>query len=237
MSSDTLVIEDLHVFYGSQEVVHGIDLRVGDGESVAMLGMNGAGKSSILRAISGLVKHTSRRLDFVGSSLGHSRPARVARAGIAHVPEGRHLFSEMTVRDNLYLGGAFRNRQQRNVQLDRVFELFPWLEARLTQHAQTLSGGEQQTLAIGRALMSDPRLLILDEPMAGLAPIVVRSIADVLRRLTQDEGLSVLLVDQSPDNAFEISNRAYLLREGYMVRSGSKEDFAEVWSEMVDLKS
>jgi branched-chain amino acid transport system ATP-binding protein len=190
---------------------------------VAVLGANGAGKTTTLRAISGTVKR-SGGLTFDGKSLGRRGPEAVARLGIAHVPEGRGTFAELTVHENLRLGAYTRRGPEIKADYARVMNLFPWMFERQGQQAGTLSGGEQQMLAMGRALMQRPRLLLLDEPSLGLAPSVVAEIFRVIRRLNEEEGLSVLLVEQNAVIALESAARAYVLEVGRVVVTGTSEE-------------
>ncbi|HEV2902763.1 MAG TPA: ABC transporter ATP-binding protein [Gaiellaceae bacterium] len=203
------------------QALHGVSLTVGDGEMVAVLGPNGAGKTTTLRAVSGTV---ARRGEVVFDGKRLPRAAeRTARLGIAHVPEGRGTFAELTVLENLRLG-AYTRRNGLGGGLDRVLEFFPWMRERRDQQAGTLSGGEQQMLALARALMGRPRLLLLDEPSLGLAPIVVREIFGIVRRLNEEEKLSVLVVEQNAAVALESSSRAYVLESGKVALEGPSEE-------------
>jgi branched-chain amino acid transport system ATP-binding protein len=203
------------------QALHGVSLTVDDGEMVAVLGANGAGKTTTLRAVSGTVAR-SGEVVFDGKRLPRSAE-RTARLGIAHVPEGRGTFSELTVLENLRLG-AYTRRNGLGDGLERVLEFFPWMRARREQQAGTLSGGEQQMLALARALMSRPRLLLLDEPSLGLAPIVVREIFAIVRRLNEEEKLGVLVVEQNAAVALESSSRAYVLESGKVALEGPSEE-------------
>jgi branched-chain amino acid transport system ATP-binding protein len=209
--------------YGSTTALHGIALAVEEGESVAVLGANGAGKTTTLRAISGTVKR-SGRLTFDGRSLGRRGPESVARLGIAHVPEGRGTFAELTVRENLRLGAYTQRSSAFKADYGRILDVFPWMAEREGQQAGTLSGGEQQMLALGRALMQRPRLLLLDEPSLGLAPAVVGEIFRVVRRLNEEEGLSVLVVEQNAVIALKSAARAYVLEVGRVVVTGTSDE-------------
>jgi branched-chain amino acid transport system ATP-binding protein len=209
--------------YGALEALHGIDLSVDEGEIVAVLGANGAGKTTTLRAISATVK-TSGELLFAGGPLSR-RPEAVARAGIAHVPEGRGTFAELSVDENLRLGAHVRSdRTGIKADYERVLERFPILGERRTQAAGTLSGGEQQQLALGRALMQRPRLLLLDEPSLGLAPRVVAEFFAVVGELNEQQGLSVLVVEQNASIALDSSARAYVLEVGRVAVAGASAD-------------
>ena len=205
------------------QALHGLSLNVADGEMVAVLGPNGAGKTTTLRAVSGTVTR-SGEVAFDGKRLPRS-PERTARLGIAHVPEGRGTFSELTVLENLRLG-AYTRRNGMGDDLERVYAFFPWMRGRAGQHAGTLSGGEQQMLALARALMGRPRLLLLDEPSLGLAPMIVREIFGIVRRLNEEEKLSVLVVEQNAAVALESSSRAYVLEAGKVVLEGPSADLA-----------
>ena len=209
--------------YGGLQALHGINLSVGEGEVVSVLGANGAGKTTTLRAISGTVR-TSGELLFSGSRLPR-RPEAVARAGVAHVPEGRGTFMELTVEENLRLG-AYIRRDRAGVKADqeRVFERFPILAERRRQAAGSLSGGEQQQLALARALMQRPRLLLLDEPSLGLAPMLVAELFRVIGELNQEEGLSVLVVEQNATLALSASSRAYVLEVGRVAVAGTSDE-------------
>jgi branched-chain amino acid transport system ATP-binding protein len=220
-----LELEDVEARYGPVQALHGVSLSVGEGEVVAVLGGNGAGKTTTLRAISGLVS-TAGEVRFAGERISRASPERVARAGIAHVPEGRGLFNELSVYDNLRLG-AFLQRSGFDEDYERVRAHFPWLEDRRDQQAGTLSGGEQQMLAIARALMARPRLLLLDEPSLGLAPLVVREIFAILGDLNEKEGLAVLVVEQNAKLALRSSSRAYVLEVGRVALEGPSAELAE----------
>jgi branched-chain amino acid transport system ATP-binding protein len=220
-----LELDDVHARYGPVEALHGVSLSVGEGEVVAVLGGNGAGKTTTLRAVSGLVS-TSGDVRFAGERITRAAPERVARAGVAHVPEGRGIFQELSVYENLRLG-AYLRRKGFAESYERACGLFPFLEARRQQQAGTLSGGEQQMLAIARALMSRPRLLLLDEPSLGLAPIVVREIFGILGDLNEQEGLAVLVVEQNARLALRSSSRAYVLEVGRVALEGPSTELAE----------
>jgi branched-chain amino acid transport system ATP-binding protein len=218
-----LRLEDVSARYGPTTALHGVSLTVDEGESVAVLGANGAGKTTTLRAISGTVRRTGG-LTFDGKSLGRRGPEGVARLGIAHVPEGRGTFSELSVRENLRLGAYTRRGRDFKTDYARVVELFPWMSRREGQQAGTLSGGEQQMLALGRALMQRPRLLLLDEPSLGLAPTIVAEIFRIVRQLNEEEGLSVLVVEQNAAVALETAARAYVLEVGRVVVTGTSDE-------------
>ncbi len=219
-----LELENVEARYGDVKALHGVSLAVEEGQIVAVLGANGAGKTTTLRAVSGAVKRTGE-LRFDGKSLGRRGPESVARLGIAHVPEGRGTFGELSVWDNLRLG-AFTRRGGFTENAERITAYFPWIGERRDQHAGTLSGGEQQMLALGRALMSRPRLLLLDEPSLGLAPLVTREIFRIVRELNEKEGLTVLVVEQNAKIALEVAHRAYVLEVGKVAVSGTSEELS-----------
>jgi branched-chain amino acid transport system ATP-binding protein len=220
-----LDVRGLHAGYGPIEVLHGLDLTVGDGEIVVVLGANGAGKTTTIRAVSGTI---ARRGDitFAGKSIVHASPDAIVHGGIAQVPQGRGTFVDLTVEDNL-LVGAYVRKQDPRPDIDRWFEVFPRLRERRTQKAGSLSGGEQQMLAIARALMSHPKLLLCDEPSLGLAPIIVQEMFRTLAGLNKDEGTSILLVEQNANLAMEIAHRAYLLETGSIVASGDAKEMLD----------
>jgi branched-chain amino acid transport system ATP-binding protein len=216
-----LKVEDLHIFYGSIEALKGISLEVSEGEIVAVLGANGAGKSTLLRAISGLLPIRNGNIQLRGEKLNKVQAYEIVIKGISHAPEGRKVFITLTVEENLNLG-AYTHRKDAKVITDakeRVFNLFPILKARRNQLAGTLSGGEQQMLSIGRALMSTPRILLLDEPSLGLAPLLVRQIFQIIREIN-DQGVSILLVEQNARKALSIAHRGYVLETGNISISG-----------------
>ena len=218
-----LRLEGVEARYGPTRALHGISLEVGDGEIVAVLGANGAGKTTTLRAISGTVR-SAGDVVFAGANLNHRGPEAVARLGIAHVPEGRGTFGELNVRENLRLGAYTRRGRVPQGDYQRMLELFPWMSERERQQAGTLSGGEQQMLALARALMQRPQLLLLDEPSLGLAPTIVGEIFRIVRRLNEEEGLSVLLVEQNAVIALETAARAYVLEVGRVALTGTSEE-------------
>jgi branched-chain amino acid transport system ATP-binding protein len=218
-----LVVEGLHAGYGHVPVLRGVDLHVAAGEIVTLVGANGAGKSTLLKTIVGLVHASSGCVRYEGDDITRTVPERVVRSGLALVPEGRMLFGPLTVEENLKLGAFARRGAPDPEDYERVFALFPVLRERLGQTASTLSGGEQQMLAIGRALMSRPRLLLLDEPSLGLAPKVIAEIFGTLDRLRTD-GLTVLLVEQDVKIALRHADRGYVMRTGAIAHSGSAKE-------------
>jgi branched-chain amino acid transport system ATP-binding protein len=219
-----LELRDVSARYGPIRAVHGVSLTVDEGEVVALLGANGAGKTTTLRAISGTVR-TGGQIVFDGRPIARRQPESVARRGIAHVPEGRGLFSELTVWENLRMGAYVRgDRKSLQEESKRVFEYFPWMGARRDQPAATLSGGEQQMLALGRALVARPRLLMLDEPSLGLAPTVVAELFRIVRHLNEERGMTVLVVEQNANIALETAARAYVLEVGRVALHGASDE-------------
>jgi branched-chain amino acid transport system ATP-binding protein len=222
-TSPLLTVQGLHAGYGETEVLRGVDFTVNAGEVVAVLGSNGVGKSTLNRAISGIVRARSGAIVFEGADLVQEKPAAIVARGLIHVPEGRRIFPNMSVRDNLDLGSYRRAGARRAQNRERVLGIFPRLYERRAQRADTLSGGEQQMLAIGRGLMAEPRLIILDEPSLGLSPLLVEELFALVKRINAD-GVSVLLVEQNVVQSLEVANRAYILAEGKFVMSGSAAD-------------
>jgi branched-chain amino acid transport system ATP-binding protein len=221
-----LELRDLDVRYGGIRAVKGIDLHVEEGELVCMIGANGAGKSSTLRAVSGLIQSAPGQVRYDGRDLAGVRAHVRARSGLVMVPEGRGIFPQLTVDENLAMGAYARHGPDIEADRDRMFTLFPRLRERRWQTGGTLSGGEQQMLAIGRALMSRPRLLLLDEPSMGLAPIVVQKIFEVVRDINK-AGVTVLLVEQNANLALQVATRAYVLESGVITLSGAAKDLAD----------
>ena len=223
--SALLELDGVEARYGPVQALRGITLEVAEGEVVAVLGANGAGKTTALRAISGTVRR-SGRISFGGKAL-HGGPEAVARAGIAHVPEGRGTFTELSVLENLRLGAYTRRERNVRADVDRVAQWFPWIRERSGQQAGTLSGGEQQMLALARALMARPKLLLLDEPSLGLAPMIVREIFRIVGELNEREGLTVLVVEQDARIALRTAARAYVLEVGRVAVDGTSEELQE----------
>jgi branched-chain amino acid transport system ATP-binding protein len=216
-----LDVEDLRAFYGPTPALHGIDFSIGEGGVAALLGANGAGKTTTLRAISGVIRATGS-IRFDGQSIIGRAPEQIARLGIAHVPEGRGTFSRLTVEENLRLGAITRSdRRAAATDIERCFSYFPILRERYRQQAGTLSGGEQQMLAVARALMLRPRLMLLDEPSFGLAPMVVTQLFGILSRINADEGVGMLVVEQNTALALSLAGDAYVLETGRIVLSGA----------------
>ena len=222
--STLLELSGVEARYGPIKALHGVSLTVADGEIVALLGANGAGKTTTLRAVSGTVRHTGE-IAFEGKQIARGKPDAVARAGIAHVPEGRGLFTQLSVWENLRMGAYVRGeRRTLRAEAPRVFKYFPWLERRRDQQAGTLSGGEQQMLALARALVGRPRLLMLDEPSLGLAPTVVQEIFRIVKELNVDDGLTVLVVEQNANVALDAAARAYVLEVGQVAIEGQSAE-------------
>jgi branched-chain amino acid transport system ATP-binding protein len=226
VSGPLLEISDLSVHYGAIQALHGISIRVEAGEIVTLIGANGAGKSTTLRAVSALCRTTGGSIRFDGRDLAGRKPHQILRLGLAQVPEGRGIFPNLTVDENLDLG-AFVRKDAKEVEADRarVFTLFPRLKERLKQRAGTLSGGEQQMLAIGRALLARPRLLLLDEPSLGLAPQLVQTIFRIIREINA-AGTTIFLVEQNAHMALQVAHRAYVLEVGRVVMSGDAKQLA-----------
>ncbi len=215
-----LAVDGLHAYYGSIHALKGISLQIGEGEIVTLIGNNGAGKTTTLRAISGLVRNHQGEISFQGRDISRARSDQIVNLGIIHVPEGRKIFSRLTVAENLMMGAYLRKDKAKIAQdFELVYSLFPRLQERERQMGGTLSGGEQQMLAIGRALMSRPRLLMLDEPSMGLAPIVVEEIFETIKKLNS-QGLTVLLVEQNANLALSIADQAYVMETGEIALQG-----------------
>ena len=222
-----LRVENLAVNYGMINAVRGVNFEVNQGEIVSLIGANGAGKSTILRTISGLIKPASGTLTYEGQNITKTNAQKIVQLGISHVPEGRHVFKGLSVRENLEMG-AFLRKDRTNIEEDiqAVYDRFPVLGERQKQDASTLSGGEQQMLAMGRALMSKPKLLLLDEPPMGLAPIFIQEIFNIIQQI-QAQGTTVLLIEQNAKMALSIASRGYVLETGKIVLSGTGQELLE----------
>ena len=219
-----LKVENLSVHYGMIQAVRNVSFEVNEGEVVSLIGANGAGKTTILRTISGLVRPSAGKIKFLGSEIQKTPAQKIVAAGLSQVPEGRHVFPGLTVMENLEMGAFLKtNREENQANLKKVFARFPRLEERKNQDAATLSGGEQQMLAMGRALMSTPKLLLLDEPSMGLAPIFIQEIFDIIQDI-QKQGTTVLLIEQNANKALSIANRGYVLETGNIVLSGTGQE-------------
>jgi len=221
-----LQIEDLHVHYGGIHALKGISLTAPPGQIVTLIGANGAGKSSTLRAVAGLIKNKKGSITYKGKDIGHMTPVEIVKSGIVMAPEGRRIFGHLSVYENLMLGSYSRDDQPGiEKDLDWVFELFPRLKERREQKGGTLSGGEQQMLAVGRALMSAPELVMLDEPSLGLAPLLVRDVFEIIRVINA-KGMTVLLVEQNANAALKVAHQAFVLETGSIVLSGTGQELA-----------
>jgi branched-chain amino acid transport system ATP-binding protein len=225
MSDMMLKVDNINVYYGQIHTLKDVSIEVKKGEIVALIGANGAGKTTTLRTISGLLRSKTGRIEFNGEDISHTEAHKLVSKGIAHVPEGRHVFLQMTVQENLEMG-AYTNASYTKEGIADVYQRFPRLKHRRNQIAGTLSGGEQQMLAMGRALMSRPHLMMLDEPSMGLAPILVQQIFDIIKEL-HAAGTTILLVEQNAEMALEIANRAYVLESGRIKLSGTGEELAK----------
>ena len=223
MGEPILAVSGLRAGYGMTEILRGIDLVVGHGEIIAVLGPNGAGKSTLNRALSGVVRPWSGSIRFADAMIERERPSAIVARGLIHVPEGRRIFPNMTVRENLDLGAYRRGRARREHNRHKVFSIFPRLAERQTQGAGTLSGGEQQMLAIGRGLMAEPKLLILDEPSLGLSPLLVEELFSLIKAINA-EGIALLLVEQNVVQSLEVADRACILDNGTFVLEGRAAD-------------
>ena len=215
-----LNVNDINVYYGAIHAIKGVSFQVNDGEVVTLIGANGAGKSTILNTVCGLLRSRTGSVEFLGKNLGSVPAHKIVELGMAHVPEGRRIFQQMTVEENLEMGAYTQVRSSVDPNLERVYEQFPRLKERRKQVAGTLSGGEQQMLAMGRGLMSNPRLLMLDEPSMGLAPILVEQIFDIIRQLHK-AGTTILLVEQNAQMALSVADRGYVLETGKVVATGA----------------
>ena len=226
MSETMLKVENLNVYYGNIHAIKGVSFEVNRGEIVTLIGANGAGKSTTLQTVSGLLHSRTGSIEFNGENLGRIPAHLIVRKGLAQVPEGRRIFQQMSVEENLEMGAYTRDKSELEGDLENVYKQFPRLLERRRQIAGTLSGGEQQMLAIGRALMSHPKLLMLDEPSMGLAPILVEQIFDIIRQLNE-AGTTILLVEQNAQMALSVAHRAYVMETGKITLSGTGKELAE----------
>jgi branched-chain amino acid transport system ATP-binding protein len=219
-----LKVDDINVYYGNIQALKGVSLEVKEGEIVTLIGANGAGKSTLLKTLSGLLKPKSGTIHYLDGSISGKAPQSIVKSGISHVPEGRRVFANMSVEENLELGAYLRkNAKEIRKDMDHVYELFPRLQERRKQISGTLSGGEQQMLAMGRAIMAKPKLLLLDEPSMGLAPLMVKNIFQIIQKINR-EGTTILLVEQNANMALSIADRAYVIETGKVVVSGSASE-------------
>ena len=222
--STMLKVDNINVYYGAIHAVKNVSFHVEEGEVVTLIGANGAGKSTILKTVSGMLRTKTGSIEFMDENISHTEAHKLVYKGLAHVPEGRRIFQQMTVMENLEMG-AYIHKNPTKEELNDIFERFPRLKERRTQIAGTLSGGEQQMLAMGRALISHPKLLMLDEPSMGLAPILVEQIFDIIKELHK-AGTTILLVEQNAEMALQVANRAYVLETGSVAMSGTGEEVA-----------
>ena len=224
--SALLKVEGINVYYGAIHAIKDISFEVNEGEVVTLIGANGAGKSTILKTVSGLLRSKTGSIEFEGADIGHVAPHKIVNLGLAHVPEGRRVFTRMSVEENLEMGAYTRPNSEVDDGIAAVYEQFPRLKERRKQVAGTLSGGEQQMLAMGRALMSKPKLLMLDEPSMGLAPILVEQIFEIVQSLHK-AGTTILLVEQNAQMALSVADRGYVLETGRIVNTGAGKDLLE----------
>ena len=225
--TNVLEVEDLYVSYGKVEALKGLSLTVGDGETVSLLGNNGAGKSTTVSTISGVVRAASGRIRAFGKDITHAKPWDLVTQGIVQVPEGRRIFSRLTVHENLQIGGYVVTEGKRiDARIKEVYDLLPRLAERRNQQGGTLSGGEQQMLAIGRAMVAEPKLLMLDEPSMGLAPLMVAQVMDVVRSINE-RGTAVLLIEQNARSALKVASRGYVLDSGVVSIEGSADELSQ----------
>jgi branched-chain amino acid transport system ATP-binding protein len=222
-----LEVSNLDVFYGKSQALRGVSLRVNEGEIVALVGANGAGKTTLLNTVSGLLRPASGNVEFLGKRIDRLAPHKIMKLGICQIPEGRKLFSDMTVGENLEMGAySSEARKRRKETLEQVYKIFPVLEERRRQSAKKLSGGERQMVAIGRGLMSNPRLCMFDEPSYGLAPKLFLEVLEVVKRL-REQGITILLVEQNVRNTLEVADRAYVIENGQIVLEGTSKDLLQ----------
>lgn len=221
-----LTVEDINVFYGAIHAIKGISFDVNEGEIVTLIGANGAGKSTTLQTVSGLLRSKTGKIEFLGESIAKTPAHKIVSKGISHVPEGRRVFQGMTVRENLEMGAFISDKSRIADNLEYIFEQFPRLKERQKQVAGTLSGGEQQMLAMGRALMSHPKLLMMDEPSMGLSPLLVDQVFEIIKDINND-GTTILLVEQNAGKSLAISDRAYVLETGKIVLTGTGKELME----------
>ncbi len=223
-----LKVEDLRVSYGELVAVKRASFEVNEGEMVALVGSNGAGKTTILKTISGILKPDRGKVEFKGENLLQKKPQEIVKLGISQVPEGRHVFPKMTVLENLEMGAfTMRDKKKYNNNIEKIFEYFPRLKERIKQNAGSLSGGEQQMLAVSRALMSSPKLMIFDEPSLGLAPILVQNLFEIINKINEEEDVTIILIEQNVKSSLQLCNRGYVLENGEITITGSSSELLD----------
>ena len=220
---ELLKVDNINVYYGSIHAIKDVSFTVNEGEVVTLIGANGAGKSTILNTVSGLLRSKTGTVDFLGQSINHVPPHKIVSMGMAHCPEGRRVFLQMSVRDNLEMGAYTQPNSGVEADIEKIYKLFPRLKERYKQVAGTLSGGEQQMLAVGRALLQHPKLLMMDEPSLGLAPRVISDIFKIIQKINED-GMTILLVEQNSNAALQIAHRGYVMETGNIVLEGTAEE-------------
>jgi urea transport system ATP-binding protein len=222
-----LSVKDLHVYYGESHILHGINFLLNEGEFIGVIGRNGVGKTTFIKSIIGLLKVRNGSIVFNDREISNQPPYEISRLGISYVPQGREIFPALTVLENLKVALLSRKAEERRYSFDLVFDFFPILKARVNQKGGTLSGGEQQMLAIGRALLASPKLLLLDEPTEGIQPSIVRDIEDRLKTINQKLGLAIILVEQNLELTFRLVNRSYLMEKGHIIKEGTSNELKD----------
>jgi urea transport system ATP-binding protein len=222
-----LSVKDLHVYYGESHILHGINFLLNEGEFIGVIGRNGVGKTTFIKSIIGLLKVRNGSIVFNDREISNQPPYEISRLGISYVPQGREIFPALTVLENLKVALLSRKAEERRYSFDLVFDFFPILKARVNQKGSTLSGGEQQMLAIGRALLASPKLLLLDEPTEGIQPSIVRDIEDRLKTINQKLGLAIILVEQNLELTFRLVNRSYLMEKGHIIKEGTSDELKD----------
>lgn len=222
-----LLVKDLHVYYGESHILHGINFLLNEGEFIGVIGRNGVGKTTFIKSIIGLLKVRNGSIVFNDREISNQPPYEISRLGISYVPQGREIFPALTVLENLKVALLSRKAEERRYSFDLVFDFFPILKARVNQKGGTLSGGEQQMLAIGRALLASPKLLLLDEPTEGIQPSIVRDIEDRLKTINQKLGLAIILVEQNLELTFRLVNRSYLMEKGHIIKEGTSNELKD----------
>jgi urea transport system ATP-binding protein len=222
-----LSVKDLHVYYGESHILHGINFLLNEGEFIGVIGRNGVGKTTFIKSIIGLLKVRNGSIVFNDREISNHPPYEISRLGISYVPQGREIFPALTVLENLKVALLSRKVEERRYSFDLVFDFFPILKARVNQRGGTLSGGQQQMLAIGRALLASPKLLLLDEPTEGIQPSIVRDIEDRLQTINQKLGLAIILVEQNLELTFRLVNRSYLMEKGHIIKEGTSNELKD----------